>query len=123
MAFLCHGPLPFSLDHLSCLSLQTRWTKSVHLLGLENYILGTLTFMVPLPFYSLYKRKLSRDNFNIQSAALQNPGPTSWSIVVNRPLIRHRVNTCYNEIGLSNHITDPILGSEVNTIKRASMIT
>ena len=39
-------------DHLSCLSQRkTRWTMSVHLLGLKNYILGTLTFIVPLPFF------------------------------------------------------------------------
>ena len=50
--FLCHGPLQFLPDHLSCLSKRkTRWTMSGHLLGFKNYILGTSTSMVPLPFF------------------------------------------------------------------------
>jgi hypothetical protein len=85
MAFLCHGAMGPCLllpGHISCLSQRkTRWTMSVHLLGLKIYILGTSTSMVPLPFFPWCKPKLSQDNFNNQSAALQSPGPSSWSIV------------------------------------------
>jgi hypothetical protein len=83
-------PCLLLLDHLSCLSQRkTRWTMSVHLFCLKIYILGTSTSMVPLPFFSWCKPKLSRDNFNSQSAALQSSGPTSWSRLhsVNRPLL------------------------------------
>ena len=52
MHFSAMGSWLFLVDHLSCLShRKTRWTMPVHLLGLENYILGTSTFMVPLPFF------------------------------------------------------------------------
>ena len=48
------GPCIFLPDHLSCSSQRkTRWTMLVHLLGFINYILGTLTFMVPLAIFSL----------------------------------------------------------------------
>jgi hypothetical protein len=73
---------------LASLNAKIRWTMSVHLFCLQNYILGTSTSMVPLPFFSWCKPKLSRDNFNSQSTALQSSGPTSWSRhSVNRPLL------------------------------------
>ena len=57
--FLCHGSLPFSSDHLFCLShRKMHWTMSVDNVGPKICLLGTSNSMVTLTiFFFLCKLK------------------------------------------------------------------
>lgn len=50
--------------------------------------------MVTLTFFPSCKPKWSRDKFNIQSQILEGLGATSWSMMLNRPLVSLGQSSC-----------------------------